>query len=752
MRLFKLHSVFFTIIIAMVALYLVLCVIFSVYFTNSLINNTASQRAQTNRNYLNAVIDSVDYQLMSLHQSLTQLSFSRDIFNFAITHEYTDLNANLAMNNIVFTAGNNLLVNTVIFYVPHFDTVISSTYQSSALEDSPHRDMIMAYQQDGIPMQPVEETGRTSFLFLFNGRVTMTRDFPLMGSKKLATLFYVLDMDELGRRIRRETGEADKIYVLTTDYEPVFPAGKGEVDTALFDKLRSGDEDYIHRDDANIYQETSGISAWRYLYITDNENLRPSITTTMVAFLPILLLVLAAASGTTFFITRKLYQPFMRLFNYIESEKLAPKTLAAPKNEFDYINFTLSEISGRQSELSNMMYSVSHDVMSRFFLDVLSGSQFNYSAVKELFENIKSPFQINSSYAVLVIHCQGDLTLMKDKRMLFLADLKNLMDAFSKEHGVLSHILVIDSRTFAVVLAFDSDVFVISIKKSLFALADTLKEFSKKRSLEADLACGEIYHSVMDVGFSYDEAIRELEKQREKPDEKAIDESEERTEMNFISRSNQIISLVLNGDAEGAIELSSRIIDEISESSSGIGDKGENFRMLINAMADSIAKIDYMGSSSIQNDLFMFSAKEAEINTEELRLRAKSSCTNIILELDKMLKKQQNRFILNAQKYIGEHYSDLNLSLDVVAKATGVTASYLSRLFNVDLGIHFTDYVSRCRVDASLELLEQTTMPINEAAIKSGFYTVQNYIRVFKKLTGKTPGQYRLDREEGFSP
>jgi AraC-like DNA-binding protein len=715
----------------MVALYLILCVIFSVYFTNSLINNTASQRAQTNRNYLNAVINSVDYQLMSLHQSLTQLSFSRDIYNLAITHEYTDINANLAMNNIVFTASNNLLVDTVVFYVPHFDTVISSTYQSSALEDSPHRDMIIAYQQNGIHMQPIEETGRTSLLFLFNGRVTMTRDFPLVGSKKLATLFYVLDMDELGRRIKRETGKADKIYVLTMDDDLVFPVD---------------DENYAQYENSSIYRELSSISNWRYLYITDNENLRPSITTTMVAFFPILLLVLAAASGTTFFITRKLYQPFMRLFNYIEGEKLAPKTLVAPKNEFDYINYTLSEISGRQSELSNMMYSVSHDVMSRFFLDLLSGSQFNYAAVKELFENIKSPFQINSSYAVTVIHCQGDLTLMKDKRMLFLADLKNLMDTFNKEHGVLSHILVIDSRTFAIVLAFDSDVFVISIKKSIFALADTLKEFSKKRSLGADIVSGEIYHSVMDVGFSYDEAIRDLEKQREKTDEKVISESEQKAEINFISRSNQIVSLVLNGDAEGAIELSNRIIDDICESSSGIGDKSKNFRMLINAVADSIAKIDYMGPSSIQNDLFAFSAQEDETNTEELKLRAKSSCANIILELGKMVKKQQNRFILNAQKYIGEHYSDLNLSLDVVAKATGVTASYLSRLFNVDLGIHFTDYVSRCRVDASLEFLEQTTMPINEAAIKSGFYTVQNYIRVFKKLTGKTPGQYRLDR------
>jgi AraC-like DNA-binding protein len=683
---------------------------------------------------------------MSLHQSLTQLSFSRDIFNFAITHEYTDLNANLAMNNIVFTASNNLLNDFAVFYVPHFDTVISSTYQSSSLEASSHRDMIIAYQQKAIHMQPIEETGRTSFLFLFNGRVTMSRDFPLLEGKKLATLFYVLDMDELGRRIRKETGDADKIYVFTADYEPAFPVGKKDWDMNLLDKLRFEDEKYAQHEDLSIYQETSSTSSWRYLYITDNETLRPSIITIMITFLPILLLVLVAASGTTLFITRKLYQPFMRLFNYIESEKLTPRTLAAPKNEFDYINYTLSEISGRQSELINMMYSVSHDVMSRFFLDLLSGSQFNYSAVKDLFENIKTPFQINSSYVVLVIHCQGDLTLMKDKRMIFLADLKNLMDTFSKEHGVLSHILVIDSRTFAIVLAFDNDVFVLSIKKSLFAFTDTLKEFSKKRGLEAELASGEIYHSVMDVGFSYDEAIRALEKKREKIDEKVINENEEGTEMNFISRSNQIISFVLNGDVEGATELSNRIIDDICELSSGIEDQSENFRMFINAIADSIAKLDYMGYSSIQNDLFIFVAQEGETNGEELKLRAKSSCAKIILELGKILKKQQNHFILNAQKYIGEHYSDLNLSLDAVAKATGVTASYLSRLFNVDLGIHFTDYVSRCRVDASLEFLEQTNMPISEVAIKSGFYTVQNYIRVFKKLTGKTPGQYRLDR------
>jgi hypothetical protein len=423
----------------------------------------ASQRTQTNRNYLSTIIDSVDYQLMSLHQSLTQLSFSRGIFNLAITHEYTDLNANLAMNDIVFTANNNLLIDFVIFYVPHFDTVISSTYQSSSLDASLYRDMIIAYQQNIIHMQPIEGTGKTSFLFSFNGQVAMTRDFPLLGSKKLATLFYILNMNELNRRIIREAGDTDKLLAFTADYEPVFSAGKSNSDINLIDKLYNNNEEYIQYKDLSIYQENSNITSWRYLYIIDNETLRPSMMTIVIAFLPILLLVLAVASGTTLFISRKLYQPFRQLFNYIESEKLVPRTLAAPKNEFDYINYTLSEISGRQSELSNMMYSVSHDVMSRFFLDLLSGSQFTYSTVKDLFENIKSPFQINSSYVVLVIHCQGDLTLMKNKRMLFLADLRSLMNKFNKEHGSLSHILVIDSRTFAIILAFDNDIFVLRI-------------------------------------------------------------------------------------------------------------------------------------------------------------------------------------------------------------------------------------------------------------------------------------------------
>jgi AraC-like DNA-binding protein len=169
-----------------------------------------------------------------------------------------------------------------------------------------------------------------------------------------------------------------------------------------------------------------------------------------------------------------------------------------------------------------------------------------------------------------------------------------------------------------------------------------------------------------------------------------------------------------------------------------------NCRILFNFIADSIAKLEYTDFSSIPNNLFDFSEVNLKNdNIESFKSTAKEYGEIIILELNKMLRKQQNIFLSKAKKYIEEHYDDINLSLSCTAKAVGISPTYLSRLFNINLCVHFTEFVKRYRMKLSIKLLLQTESPINEIASKCGFYTVQNYNRVFKQYTGKTPKQYR---------
>lgn len=101
------------------------------------------------------------------------------------------------------------------------------------------------------------------------------------------------------------------------------------------------------------------------------------------------------------------------------------------------------------------------------------------------------------------------------------------------------------------------------------------------------------------------------------------------------------------------------------------------------------------------------------------------------------------QFIQKVKRYIEEHYADPDLSLTQISAAFELSPSYLSRLFKEELGEKFIDYVTQVRIDRSVRLLKQTSDSIQDIAGKVGYVNSVTFIRVFKKVMGDTPGNYR---------
>lgn len=103
---------------------------------------------------------------------------------------------------------------------------------------------------------------------------------------------------------------------------------------------------------------------------------------------------------------------------------------------------------------------------------------------------------------------------------------------------------------------------------------------------------------------------------------------------------------------------------------------------------------------------------------------------------------QVNRFVDQAVEYINENYME-DLSLTNVAGRVGVTAAYLSSLFSQTLDCGFIDYLNKIRVDRACNYLHDPQMKTYEVAYKVGFHDEKYFSRVFKKITGMNPSQYR---------
>lgn len=92
--------------------------------------------------------------------------------------------------------------------------------------------------------------------------------------------------------------------------------------------------------------------------------------------------------------------------------------------------------------------------------------------------------------------------------------------------------------------------------------------------------------------------------------------------------------------------------------------------------------------------------------------------------------------------YIRANYRE-DLSLKSAAKIVNMSESYLSYVFKKETGTGFSEYVNQVRVDAASVLLKETDLPSYQIAETVGYDNINYFGRVFKRLTGITPSQYR---------
>ena len=95
-----------------------------------------------------------------------------------------------------------------------------------------------------------------------------------------------------------------------------------------------------------------------------------------------------------------------------------------------------------------------------------------------------------------------------------------------------------------------------------------------------------------------------------------------------------------------------------------------------------------------------------------------------------------------AKEYISEHYHE-DISLDVVADKIGITGGYLSSILSNSLDCGFVEYVNGIRVDRACGYLKQGYLKVYEIADRVGFNDEKYFAKVFKKMKGVSPREYR---------
>ncbi|MFK0525071.1 response regulator [Paenibacillus illinoisensis] len=153
--------------------------------------------------------------------------------------------------------------------------------------------------------------------------------------------------------------------------------------------------------------------------------------------------------------------------------------------------------------------------------------------------------------------------------------------------------------------------------------------------------------------------------------------------------------------------------------------------------------VDYLLKPIDKEQLLQTVQKALHVHEQQRRIQTIQEMVDPkLFEVKERREQQGNTPIGEALAYIEAHLGE-PMTMRELADSLHLNSSYFSVLFKEQVGLNFSEYLMRKRVQRAKELLVQTTMPISEIAESVGYQTDKYFIKVFKSLEGLSPSKYR---------
>lgn len=106
----------------------------------------------------------------------------------------------------------------------------------------------------------------------------------------------------------------------------------------------------------------------------------------------------------------------------------------------------------------------------------------------------------------------------------------------------------------------------------------------------------------------------------------------------------------------------------------------------------------------------------------------------------------KNSVVNQMIKMVDASFTDMQFSLNTIANELSYNPKYLSRLFKINIGIGFNEYLTNARIKYAIALFESGIDSIKNVAVLSGFSDPLYFSTVFKKIAGISPKEFLKSR------
>lgn len=447
-----------------------------------------------------------------------------------------------------------------------------------------------------------------------------------------------------------------------------------------------------------------------------------------------------------YFYSRYLYRPVENLVSTIKrtsdiSDLDEQGDLFYIKN---YVESAIKKNNVLKKQLSDAMPSYKKDFLS----DLLKPNDYSIKEIRERVELLDINLELENVLSLIILiddYTYQQLTFKE--QLVFRISLAKIVEE-SLQSKFAGEMIEMESHKFVCIINCRS-----GDSQSVHAMAELLIEnIHLTLKCESTVALGSYGRSIYDLSKSYNEAEELLKYQLLFGKGTVIDKNNinltyDSSDTFDISESIQLlINNIQTGKFKEAGKRISQLLSELYLPGNRFSDK-----RIQQAGLDILNKI-LAALDDLELDQFILFSDSKTLYIELHHLGGKEEIESFFLDMLKTIEKnsishtknRKNRNIEIIYEILESDFGE-NMNLNNLADRLQLNPSYISRTFKESTGISFIDYLTNLRIEKSKELLDSTELNIQDICLKVGYWNTNYFIKVFKKKTGKTPGEYRRD-------
>ncbi|MDD6212735.1 MAG: helix-turn-helix domain-containing protein [Clostridiales bacterium] len=734
----RFHSVFVKTMAVLLLLVFVMIGIFYVFVNFSYRQGHRQEEKQDCYSMIHMRNEEIEASLLSLKVQASDFLQGEDTVSLALkgngNHaEQDSLMLEVALNLYKFVR-ENAWTDSSYLLVKATDMIMTS-------------DKRIISREECTEMTDLDQYSAENGLCWYEDELFWIQGFPQ--EKPLLVMAVKIDRQQMFEDVWAELGPEEIGMYLYFQNRPIFEGFQNypEEDALMTaNRVDDGNGFYTGKSEVSdqmIYSYVSDYTGFQWICLSDQKDLFSYSSGMLKSFLFVSGLMIILLIAASVVLVQFVYFPLQKIVVNMAKSKDGMLATNKAGNELELIENLYQENQEKQEVLREMLSQVGTAVQEKLLSSLVSGDENKNGDVVDMLCELDPSFSLEGSYQVLLVHIfyGPDYACSLREQAIHRWSLQQVSQEYW-EGKASNCIFQGKDENLILIIKYNENTSTASAKRLVNDFEENLKDQRNLFSFHMEMGVGRVYRSVEDVHEAYLDAEKNLQErlyyQREST-------GEDKSIQQYAKKAESILQEELGYTGQYTEKIKLLLQEVMNEAA---------YAPKIYSMVSDVILERLIQLNVERKDRWMTAKKQLEENHLPLGDQdPRTDIMNTFVEetlqaVEQAVGKEKFRYIESAKKYIEAHYNDNGLSLNVVSEFCGISSSYLSRLFTDYLPPGFLEYLNQYRVEQAAVLILNTSYTIAEIGFKTGFNSPQNFIRVFKKYKGETPGQYRMRKGE----